>query len=368
MFGPRPRGEPDPRSARMPAQRPGPRSGRRITVDSSGRVPMFRLVERGRRARGSRGGRAGPAVRRRRGSGGRAARPRGGRTRAAGPRTPPCPPGFRSSPADGRRSSGRTGEACMSSSRMSPASAKQSSASAPGTAGPSLLAHLWQSIAACRQPGWSRSTWVARVGCSRFSPTASGVKKRNASKWVQRIGWLLHHLVRAGLARGAAAADAGARAAVDHRPLVQAEAAGEDRAGRGRGEQAVDVADALAAACRYDLGVQGHDPVRERSGTTSSRRARPAAGGRRQAGADARVPAAQLGRAGAVVVVQEVLDRRASSPVAGARGGPRSWRRRARRGHGRAGSTSPVAASWSACAQRIQGGTTAPVRRLRRAA
>ena len=76
----------------------------------------------------------------------------------------------------------------MSSSRMSPASAKQSRASAPGTAGPSLLAHLWQSIAACRQPGWSRSTWVARVGCRRLRPTASGVKNRNASKCVQRIG------------------------------------------------------------------------------------------------------------------------------------------------------------------------------------
>jgi hypothetical protein len=82
------------------------------------------------------------------------------------------------------------------------------------------------------------------------------VKKRNASKCVHRIGVLLDDPVGAGLAEAQRKRMPVLGLAVDHRPLVQAEAAGEDRPGRGRGEQAVDVADALAARVQVRLDVE----------------------------------------------------------------------------------------------------------------
>ena len=120
---------------------------------------------------------------------------------------------------------------------------------------------------------------------------------------------LLDHLVGAGLTEAQRQRMPVLGPAVDHRPLVQAEAAGEDRAGGGRGEQSVDVADALAARLEVRLDVQCHDTVGVRPVPLPAGVLGRSVGGGGQAGADARVPAAQLGWPGAVVVVQEVLDR-----------------------------------------------------------
>ena len=112
---------------------------------------------------------------------------------------------------------------------------------------------------------------------------------------------------------------------VDHRPLVQPEAAELARRSRG-----------WPRAGRRRTALSRHGTRRSWSGRAARRRGRPPcrtasrrAGDRppRRAPRRPRVPAAQLGRPLGVVGEEEVLDR-VPAPVLAARSGGRRWRRR----------------------------------------
>ncbi len=100
---------------------------------------------------------------------------------------------------------------------------------------------------ACRQPGCSSSGWVSRVGCSRLQPDGGRREEPEGVEVRAPDRVRLDDGVRALPARAGAGPGAGCSSvAVDHRPLVQAEAAGERRARRGRGEQPAHEADGVA--------------------------------------------------------------------------------------------------------------------------
>jgi hypothetical protein len=120
-------------------------------------------------------------------------------------------------------------------------------------------------------------------------------------------------------AQGERVPTSGVVLAIDHRPLVQPEAAGVRGAVRRRGEQRAHVPRRVVAVRAERLDVEADGAVVVGRVPAPRRVLSWAVGRAAQRDARARVPASKEGRLGLVVVVEEVVDRMAlASGLAGA--------------------------------------------------